>query len=204
MKKFIALFIMLSVLSSCSAQKKNNKPSPKVVSTQNETSFGLKGCDPAKVEKAKLGKTYIYPKLKVAVKASGDVGEEIEVTFMDSKEVLKIENVEAHHFSGIKDGFLFIDNGKGPNGRTIVIYDIKTKQNIHSSRYEKDISFKDGKMVYLAPIDTRTIRLRDSVCPDKEKWEKQGLSAGYGMYMAFDFKTKTAIETGNYSCYPIQ
>ena len=203
MKKFIAFLIMLTVLSSCSAQKKN-KPSPKVGSPQNETSIGLKGCDPAKVEKTKLGKTYTYSKLKVAVKASGDVGEEIEVTFMDSKEVLKIENLEAHHFSGIKDGFLFIDNGTSPNGRTIVIYDMKAKQNIHSSRYEKDISFKDGKMVYLAPIDTRRIRLRDSVCPDKEKWEKQGLSAGYGMYMAFDFKTKTATEAGNYSCYPIQ
>ena len=207
MKNFILLSLLTLVLGSCetkqtgmltSNQNKNARP-------QRDTLVGIKGGELSKVQETKLGRTYIYPETQVTVLPSEDgVGEEIYVVSLGQKDTFWIENIEAHHFFGIKQGFLFVDNGTGPNGRTIVVYDLKTRQNIHEARYEKDISVNNDKMSYLTPIDTRNIRLRDSVCPDKDKWEKQGLSAGYAQYVEFDFKTKDATPTGNYSCYPIQ
>ena len=154
---------------------------------------------------AKLGKIFTYAQTKVTVVPSEEgVGEEIYVVAANQKDTFWIENIEAHNFYGIKQDLLFVDNGTGPNGRSILIYDLKTHKLIHEDHYEADISLKDGKMIYLKPIDTSRIRLRASVCPDKEKWEKQGLAAGYAEIMAFDLTTKAAIGTGEYSCYVIQ
>lgn len=207
MKNFITLSLLTLVLGSCETKQTGMLSSyqTKSAHSQRDTAIGIKGGDRAKVEETKIGRTYIYPQAKITVTSSEDgVGEEIHVVSTGKTDTFWIENIEAHHFFGIKNDFLFIDNGTGPNGRTIVVYDLKTRQNIHEARYEKDISLNESKMTYLAPIDTRNIRLRDSVCPDKDKWEKQGLSAGYAQYVEFDFKTQEATQTGNYSCYPIQ
>lgn len=206
MKNFITLSLLILVLGSCETKTgKLASYQTKNVLPQHNTLVGIKGSELAKITETKLGKTYIYPETQVMVIPSEDgVGEEIYVVSAGQKDTFWIENIEAHHFFGIKNNFLFVDNGTGPNGRTIVVYDLKTRQNIHEGRYEKDISLNESKMTYLSPIDTRNIRLRDSVCPDKDKWEKQGLSAGYAQYIEFDFRTKEATETGNYSCYPIQ
>jgi hypothetical protein len=206
MKNLLVFCLLTLILNACDTSKTGNS-SPKASNTnrQHDTLMGIKGCDLAKVQETKIGKTYIYPETQVTVTPSEDgVGEEIHVVSAGKTDTFWIENIEAHHFFGLKNNFLFVDNGTGPNGRLVIVYDLTTRKNIHEARYEKDLSLKDNKMIYLTPIDTRNIRLRDSVCPDKEKWEKQGLSAGYAQYVEFDFKTQTATQTGNYSCYPIQ
>jgi hypothetical protein len=207
MKKLILFCLSMLIVASCETQQVGKPTSyqTKSVAQLRETPFGIKGADNAKFEETKIGKRYTYSEVQVTVTPSEDgVGEEIHVVSLGQKDTFWIENIEAHHFFGIKNNFLFVDNGTGPNGRTIVVYDLNSRQNIHEARYEKDISVQSNKMTYLAPIDTRNIRLRDTVCPDKDKWEKQGLSAGYAQYVEFDFQTKQENQTGNYSCYPIQ
>jgi hypothetical protein len=202
MNKLIFLSLLTLVLGSCNT---NSTLTSKSEAQKQGSLMLLKGSDPAKVQETKIGKIYIYADKQVSVTPSEDgVGEEIHIVSAGQKDTFWIENIEAHHFFGIKNGFLFVDNGTSPNGRTLVVYDLTTRENIHEARYEKEISVLDNKLTYLTPIDTRNIRLRDSVCPDKDKWEKQGLSAGYAQYVTFDFKTKEVVESGNYSCYPIQ
>lgn len=172
---------------------------------QRDTTVGIKGGDKAQFAETKLGTTFTYAQAKVTVVPSEDgVGEEIYVVATNQKDTFWIENIEAHHFFGIKQDLLFVDNGTGPNGRSLIIYDLKTRKLIHEDHYEADISMKDGKVTYLKPIDTSHMRMSDSVCPDKEKWEKQGLGAGYAEIMTFDLGKKQAIAMGEYSCYPIQ
>lgn len=207
MKKLILFCLSILILASCETQQTGLPIAyqTKTGRSKGEVPVGMKGSDNAKFEETKIGKRYIYADIQVTVTPSEDgVGEEIHVVSLGQKDTFWLENIEAHHFFGVKNNFLFVDNGTGPNGRTIVVFDLTTRQNIHEARYEKDISIQANKMTYLAPIDTRNIRLRDTVCPDKDKWEKQGLSAGYAQYVEFDFQTKEEKQTGNYSCYPIQ
>ena len=169
-----------------------------------DTIVGIKGCDTAQMEETKDGKTYIYTSYKVSTLYSKKgVGEDISIVTDGKKDVFTIKNANAHHFYGIKQDLVFVDNGTVPNGRTVLIYDLKKQSLIHEAAYEADMSIDEGKMTYKTPIDTRNIRLMASVCPDKDKWEKQGLGAGYAMFMKFNLTTKEVVSTGEYTCFPI-
>ena len=206
MKKILFFSLILLFLSSC--EQKNGK----VLSSKTndmlipkDTIVGIKGCDLAQMEETKDGKTYNYTSYKVSTLASKTgVGEDITIVGTDKKDVFNIKNTDAHHFFGIKQDFLFVDNGTGPNGRSVLIYDLKKQSLIHEAAYEADMNIEQSKMTYKTPIDTRNIRLMASVCPDKDKWEKQGLGVGYAMIMVFDLTTKEVISTGEYTCFPIQ
>ncbi len=170
-----------------------------------DTIVGIKGCDAAQIEETKDGTAYNYAAYKVtALPSKKGVGEDISITKTGEKDVFNIKNTDAHHFFGIKQDLVFVDNGTGPNGRSVLIYDMKTRKLIRETAYEAEISIEEGKMTYKTPIDTRNIRLMASVCPDKDKWEKQGFGVGYAMIMVFDLTTKEVVSTGEYTCFPIQ
>ncbi len=172
---------------------------------QRDTNVGIKGFDVAQIEETKDGKTYGYASYKVSTMASKEgVGEDISIVGTDKKDVFNIKNTDAHHFFGIKKDLLFVDNGTGPNGRSVLIYDLKKHALIHEAKYEAEMTIEQDKLTYKTPIDTRNIRLMASVCPDKDKWEKQGFGVGYAMIMVFDLTTKEVVSTGEYSCFPIQ
>jgi hypothetical protein len=206
MKNLIFLHILITVFCSCEQkQAVSSTQNRNSMMTQRDTLIGIKGCDKAQFEETQTGNAFIYPQIKVTTIPSEDgIGDEIYVISPNQKDTFWIENIEAYHFMGIKNDLLFIDNGTGPNGRAVLIYDLKTRKLIHEARYEGDLSIAGGKMTYKTPIDTRNIRLMASVCPDREKWEKQGLNAGYAEFMAFDLKTREAEQTGEYTCYVIQ
>ena len=202
------LFLSHIILVLCSCEQKQAYSSSKnreLMRMQRDTTIGIKGCDVAQFEETKLGNAFTYPQAKVSTLPSEEgVGEEIYISSPTQKDTFWIENIEAYHFAGIKQNLLFVDNGTGPNGRSLLIYDIKSRSLVHEAHYESEIRIADGKVTYMTPIDTRNLRLRDSVCPDKEKWEKQGFNAGYAEVMAFDMITKQVESTGEYTCYMIQ
>jgi hypothetical protein len=206
MKKLFILNILILVLAAC-GQKQTTASTPKgsAMTKGKDTIVGIKGCDKAQHAETKLGHALTYAQATVTTVASEEgVGEEIYVTSPNQKDTFWIENIAAYHFMGIKNDLLFVDNGTGPNGRSLLVYDLKTRKLTHETHYEGDLSIAEGKITYKTPIDTRRIRLMASVCPDKEKWEKQGFSAGYAQFVVFDLATKEATPTGEYTCYVIQ
>ncbi len=206
MKNLFILNLMLLVFAACE-QKQTTLTSQtrNSLMTKKDTIVGIKGCDKAQHTETKLGNAFTYSQAKVTTVASEEgVGEEIYVNLPNQKDTFTIENIDAYHFMGIKNDLLFVDNGTGTNGRKLLVYDLKTRKLAHETLYEGDLSIEKDKIRYKTPIDTRNIRLMASVCPDKEKWEKQGLSAGYAQFVVFDLATKEAEETGEYTCYVMQ
>ena len=199
------IFLIIVLVCACEQKQTLTTSKPRGVMMQRDTLLGIKGCDMAQFEETKVGNIFNYGHTKVLTIPSEDgVGEEIYVQSTHQKDTFWIENIEAYHFFGIKNDLLFVDNGTGPNGRSFLVYDLATRKMIHEDHYEAEISIKNNKIMYLTPIDTRNIRLRASVCPNSEKWEKQGLGVGYAQIISFDLKTKESEETGEYSCFPIQ
>ncbi|MBL7814561.1 MAG: hypothetical protein JNL70_06115 [Saprospiraceae bacterium] len=206
MKNLILLFLSTLFISACGQNKSQTASSKSSVATaQRDTLVGIKGCESAKCEETTTGRNYSYAKHKIKTVLSEEgVGEEIYVFTEGVKDTFWIENIDAHHFYGIKDNLMFVDNGTGPNGRSLLIYDLKNRKPVHEARYETEMRFEQNKLIYMTPLDTRNLRLAASVCPDREKWEKQGLSFGYGQYISFDLSSHEAEERGEYTCYPIQ
>ena len=206
MNNILFLSLITFLLGSCETPKNGETISKKqAFRAMHDTLIGIKGCELAKCENTLNGINYSYTQIKVSVIPSEDgVGEEIYIADAVKKDTFWIENIEAHHFAGVKQDLLFVDNGTAPNGRSVLIYDINQKKLLYKRRYEAELNINENKLNYLTPVDTRRIRLSADVCPNKDKWEKQGLGVGYGKYMAFDLATKEEIELGAYGCYPIQ
>ena len=207
MKNILFFSFILLVFSSC--EQKNGKvlfSKSNNMLIQKDTIIGIKGCDAAtQIEETKDGKVYQYSSYKVStLPTKKGAGEDISILEADKKDVFNIKNTDAHHFLGIKQNLAFVDNGTSPNGRSVLIYDLKTQALVHQAAYEADMKIEESKLVYKTPIDTRNIRLMASVCPDKDKWEKQGFGVGYAMIMVFNLTTKEVISTGEYTCFPIQ
>jgi hypothetical protein len=173
-------------------------PVAPTVSVAKDTTIGIKGCETAKFD----GKTYAYATTKVTVKSSdGNAGEIIEV----NGTVIPNKKDGAASFAGVYKNFLFIDDGTGPNGSTLSIWGIKEKKVLFQTAYEGELSLAGDKVKFIQPIDLKVVRLSKPVnCPDKAKWEKAGLSVGYGMPHQYDLVKLSATPAGDIVCFSMQ
>jgi hypothetical protein len=214
MKAFICANLLFVTLLSCKDAPKtvatDSKPATSTapipattpvaptVSVAKDTAIGITGCEKAKFD----GKTYTYASTKVTVKSSdGNAGEIIEV----NGTVIPNKKDGAASFAGVYKNFLFIEDGTGPNGNTLTIWGIKEKKVLFQTAYEGDLSLAGDKVKFIQPIDLKTVRLSKPVnCPDKAKWEKAGLSVGYGMPHQYDLVKLSATPAGNIVCFSMQ
>jgi hypothetical protein len=173
-------------------------PVAPAISVAKDTAIGIKGCEKATFD----GKTYTYASTKVTVKASdGNAGETIEV----NGTVIPNKKDGAASFAGVYKNFLFIEDGTGPNGSTLSIWGIKEKKVLFQTAYEGDLSLAGDKVKFIQPIDLKVVRLSKPVnCPDKAKWEKGGLSVGYGVPHQYDLVKLSATPVGDIVCFAVQ
>ncbi len=173
-------------------------PASPAVSVAKDTAIGINGCEKAKFD----GKTYTYASAKVTVKGSdGDSNEIIDV----NGTVIPNKKDGAASFAGVYKNFLFIDDGTGTNGRTLMIWGIKEKKVLFQTAYEGELSLASDKVKFIQPIDLTKVKLSKPVnCPNKAKWEKDGLGVGYGMPHQYDLAKLSATPAGEMVCYSMQ
>ena len=114
----------------------------------------------------------------------------------------------AAYFFGLVGDRLLLDEGTGPNGRTVRVVDLANGSVLHEARYEEPIEVRDGALVYgMEPEiaeSVEEVRSYGVDCPDAQSWLNEGLGVGLSPQMRFDFATGEAAPTGTVLCVPIQ
>lgn len=196
MKNFTFVCLIILVLFSCREEAKKT-PDTKAdipATAVTDTAVGIEGSEKAKFD----GTTFTYLAAKVKV-IQNDAGEIIEINGT------KAPTQEADFFSGVYKNFLLIDNGTGPNGRTLKVWSIDEKKIIFETPYEGDLSIKEDKLNFILPVDLKKTKLLKPVnCPDAANWKKEGLEVGYGIPSAYDFAKRAATAAGDAICFAVQ
>jgi hypothetical protein len=135
------------------------------------------------------------------VKPNGNIGETIEV----NGTAIPTTPENAYSFAGVYKNFLFIDDGTGTNGRILKIWGIQEKKVLFQTAYAGELNLVGDKVSFIQPIDLKAVGLSKPVnCPDKAKWEKGGLSVGYGMPYQYDLTKLLVIPAGDAVCFAIE
>ena len=114
----------------------------------------------------------------------------------------------AGYFFGLVGDHLLLDEGTGPNGRTVRVVDLASGAVLHEARYEEPITVSDGGLVYgMEPEVAESLEEVQALgveCPEAETWFGEGLSVGLSPQVRYDFAARTAEPTGAVLCVPLQ
>jgi hypothetical protein len=114
----------------------------------------------------------------------------------------------AGFFFGLAGDLLLLDEGSGPNGRTVRVVDLTTGQAVHEAAYEEPIQIEGGALVY--GMEPEVVETMDAIasygveCPEAPVWLSEGLAVGLSPQIRFDLAARTSQETGEVLCVPIQ
>lgn len=210
--RVIPLLIVIITIVSC------NNPGGNEPDTR-EQQFGFPGTDRTEIVNCDEGAAaYVYDDYVVyTTRAEGDpgydiyvfdvAGEPAEPCGMDiSKAYLVITAKEAggsNFFSGIYNGYLFIDRGTGPSHRMMNVFDMNTKRVLIFTEYS-DASVSDGVLTYWDTVQESEVPEGKVSCAEAEEWKKQGLEVNYERKVTLDLKTGLKKQSGNYRCSPAQ
>jgi hypothetical protein len=114
----------------------------------------------------------------------------------------------AAYFFGLVGDLLLLDEGTGPNGRTVRLVALPSGATVHEAVYEEPIEIADGALLYgmeaevVASMDE--MRALGVSCPEAATWFEEGLGVGLSPQVRYDLATRTAAPTGEVLCVPIQ
>ncbi len=167
---------------------------------------GFKGCDRATWSPLTANsEEFIYQHYTVVVTRSNDQpGEQITVKRDSGRTDFVIPLPEAGYFKGVSRNKLFVDEGTGPDGRRLLIYDLDKMVQFFSTPYcgEPQIAQAE-KIYYLVPVEEKDVeRIPD--CPEKEQWIKDGLKVGYGQRCIFNLLVRSNTRKSEWACVAMQ
>src|SRR5690606_34107155 len=83
-----------------------------------------------------------------------------------------------------------LDEGTGPNGRTLRVVDLTSERVLHEAGYEEPVEVRDGALLYgMAPEVVETmeeVRALGVDCPEAEEWLGGGLAVGLSPQVRYD------------------
>jgi hypothetical protein len=166
------------------------------------------------------GVCYAFERYVVrAVPRQGAVGEEVVVFRRSggarglcddpaSGAVYAVGPDGAEHFFGLIGDHLLLDEGTGPDGRTLRIVDLVGARVLHEAGYAEPIQVEDGALLYgMEPAVAETMEELDDLgveCPEAPVWLSEGLGVGVSPRVRYVFAERTAEPTGEVVCVPIQ
>jgi len=119
-----------------------------------------------------------------------------------STKVLYLKNGMGQWFAGLFESYLFVDNGTGPDGRDLTIYDLRKKKQVYEATYSPlmDPRIEDNALIFYK--DLGDLRDKEHLnCPDAEKWlHESGLGYGFEQKTKVDLKSMTEKTIGKVSC----
>ena len=115
---------------------------------------------------------------------------------------------EASHFFGLVGDLLLLDEGTGPNSRTVRVVDLTSARVVHEAAYEEPVQIEEGALVYgMEPEVTRSMEEIAALgveCPEAAVWLSEGLGVGLSPQVRYDLAARSATPTGEVLCVPIQ
>ncbi|HRI60026.1 MAG TPA: hypothetical protein PK228_09895 [Saprospiraceae bacterium] len=167
---------------------------------------GFKGCDRATWSPLTANsEEFIYQHYTVVITRNNDQpGEQITVKRDSGRADFVIPMPEAGYFKGVCRNKLFVDEGTGPDGRRLVVFDLDKNLQFFSTDYcgEPQI-IQSERVYYLLPVDEKDVtRIPD--CPEKEQWIKDGLKVGYGQRCIFNLLVRTNTRKSEWACVAMQ
>jgi hypothetical protein len=119
---------------------------------------------------------------------------------IDTNKVIKKLPFEgAQYFYGLVGDNMIIDIGTSTL-RDFELYDLKTLKVVFSSRYTIGMSTKDSVIFFHYPFLNSEEIIDKPDCPEKDRWESQGGSAGYVEERGYDLKAHKLNKVGTVRC----
>lgn len=167
---------------------------------------GFKGCDRATWSPLTTNsEEFIYQHYTVVITRNNDQpGEQITVKRDSGRADFVIPMPEAGYFKGVCRNKLLVDEGTGPDGRRLVVFDLDKKVQFFSTPYcgEPQI-IQSERVYYLLPVEEKDVeRIPD--CPEKEQWIKDGLTVGYGQRCILNLIVRSNTRKSEWACVAMQ
>ncbi len=120
--------------------------------------------------------------------------------FEDS--VFLIKNRDADYFFGLYRHFLFLDSGTGPDGRQLIVYNLKEEKKIFQSEYYEPISIdKQGIVSFWQTSETLAT---EKNCKEINEWLSEGLGAAIEQKVLLRLSDLNLVVTNETRCAPRQ
>ena len=109
------------------------------------------------------------------------------------------ETEGSNFFAGVYKSYLFIDQGTGPDHRTLSVYDLTQKKLILLTEYS-DPKLQDGVLTYYKTLVPDPGVIENIPCPDAEKWREQAHIVLYEQKENFTLNTERRLPIREYRC----
>lgn len=118
-----------------------------------------------------------------------------------SKKILDLKNDMGRWFAGLYESYLFVDNGTGPDGRVMEIYDLLKKKLIYSASYssKEDPRIRNDNLIFYKDLEG-LVDKEELHCPDAKKFLLQSLGYGFEQKTEVDLKSMSEKAIDKISC----
>lgn len=181
-----------------------NTPLP---AERNDSLYGIKGCDRAGFHPiTKTEREFLYQDFTVHVKDNPDgKGQEIRIVRTDTTTAdMTITHEEPTYFRGVSRGQILLEEGTGPENRKLVVYHIKRRALMFRMAFAGDMEVSaNGNVRFYTPTEESEVT-KIPECPDKAKWEGEGLKVVYGQLCLFNLVQRSLTRKSEYICIPLK
>lgn len=205
---FYATAILLTgSLSFCQNNPASNNTTDVLPSERNDSLYGLKGSDKAGFYPvSKTERDFLYQDFTVKVKDKADgAGQDINIVRTDTiKEDWPIIHEEPTYFRGVSRGNVLLEEGTGPENRKLVAYHVKRRALMFRMAFcgEMEVT-SNGNLRFYTPVEESDVT-KIPECPDKAKWEKEGLKVIYGQLCLYNLVQRSLTRKSEYACIPLK
>lgn len=216
------LFVPVLALIFCFCKNQNATPENKpvaetaatlkatadttVFTSKRDTLVGFKGIDRCSYSRPSPGITEYYYQHYVVntIDSKSEPTQAISITPTGSMDGFSVPTTIKGFFAGLTRDQLFIDIGTGPDGREILVFNLKTQKAGLKTKYVGEPEVLDnGKLWFLLPAEEKEITKLPE-CPDRAEWEKKGLRTGYGQVCMYDLANNSLIRKTEWRCVAMQ
>jgi hypothetical protein len=134
------------------------------------------------------------------VKYKFDSSQAFQCKYLVGDSDFEIRNELAEYFLSLQGDFLILDSGTGPDPRGLIIWNIKSRKKVYSGFYSEPYEIKPGYMQFW----TETKMATDENCPDRKKWESEGLGAVIETRVRLNFSDFNVVHSFQTRCSPRQ
>lgn len=165
--------------------------------TNAEKAGLISGTENPKIKKCQNGTAYIFKEYEIKVELSPERqgmniflyapetsdGNPCDIDKKKASHIIGTGETEGNNFfAGVYKSYLFIDQGTGPDHRTLSVYDLTQKKLILLTEYS------DPGVIENIP------------CPDAEKWREQAHIVLYEQKENFTLNTERRLPIREYRC----
>jgi hypothetical protein len=211
MSRAIVVATLLLAFAGC-GERASEEQAPGREPSAASVTVGFAGSEQARIDTSNPHHTCLFYEHYIVVTSEDSVasGEEIRVARLRdgespatacgralSRADLTIDNDDANAFAGLHGDHLFIDEGTGPEPRSLLIYDIPSRKIVYSASYSPPISIEQGRLTFFKALNEP---VRGVPCASANEWKAAGSSIGYERRVHVELGTMREVATDSVRC----